>query len=295
MFYRSLKLGWLNEICKIPVNLSLSLFVRPSQKISLCGQTTFYILVLCSLSSCSHQTQMDQFNLRSEHSPIQEPNLLLGAKSWGEQHISQLIRDSFESFGIAGVDRLNQDQTQAYCSQQAENASAVEISKNTEQNATDLALMEKIRVQNQSLISLPQDLNYFGDYKRGESIAQDGRGRTWSDSAEQENGGNCYNCHQLSKEELSYGSLGPSLYKYGFLRGVSNLKTFNELTSNPSSSPLVQYTWGVLVNSKAFNVCTVMPRFGIPVGLVHSKAILNENQLKDLMSLLLDPRSPVNQ
>jgi hypothetical protein len=37
----------------------------------------------------------------------------------------------------------------------------------------------------------------------------------------QANGGNCYNCHQISKEEISFGTIGPSLYNYGKLRGVT--------------------------------------------------------------------------
>jgi sulfur-oxidizing protein SoxX len=29
------------------------------------------------------------------------------------------------------------------------------------------------------------------------------------------NGGNCYNCHQIDKKEISFGTIGPSLYNYG--------------------------------------------------------------------------------
>ncbi len=32
-------------------------------------------------------------------------------------------------------------------------------------------------------------------------------------------GGNCYACHQLTKEEISYGTIGPSLYQFGKMRG----------------------------------------------------------------------------
>jgi len=42
-----------------------------------------------------------------------------------------------------------------------------------------------------------------------------------------------------------------------------------------------------LYNAKAYNVCTNMPRFG------HLKG-LTESQLKDVMALLMDPKSPVN-
>ena len=56
----------------------------------------------------------------------------------------------------------------------------------------------------------------------------------------------------------------------------------------PGSAAVVQYTWAKLWNSKAYNACSNMPRFG------HMN-LLNEGQIRDLMSLLLDPRSPVNQ
>ena len=36
---------------------------------------------------------------------------------------------------------------------------------------------------------------------------------TWTDAAAatKANGGNCYNCHQIDKEEISFGTIGPSL------------------------------------------------------------------------------------
>jgi L-cysteine S-thiosulfotransferase len=55
-----------------------------------------------------------------------------------------------------------------------------------------------------------------------------------------------------------------------------------------ASKAIVEYTWGKLYNAKAYNACSGMPRFG------HNK-MLDETQLKDLMALLLDPASPVNQ
>ena len=52
--------------------------------------------------------------------------------------------------------------------------------------------------------------------------------------------------------------------------------------------PIVDYTWGKLWNAKAYNACSDMPRFS------HA-GILSEAQLRDVMALLLDPKSPVNQ
>ena len=80
---------------------------------------------------------------------------------------------------------------------------------------------------------------------------------------------------------MSYGSIGPSLYNYGKLRGVAD-------PTAEASKPIVDYTWGKLWNSKAYNACSGMPRFG------HAN-ILTVEQIRDVMALLLDPKSPVNQ
>ena len=128
---------------------------------------------------------------------------------------------------------------------------------------------------------MPSDGKFLGDWKLGEAIAQNGRGLTWTDPAGSVNGGNCYNCHRISQAEVSYGTIGPSLYNYGKIRGVS-------IPDSAASKPIVEYTWGKLWNARAYNACSGMPRFG------HAQ-ILGEKQLKDVMALLLDPASPVNQ
>jgi len=170
---------------------------------------------------------------------------------------------SFKANGIATLDRLNQDDTQQYCS----NADALAGKADPKKRA----MIEK---ENLATVRLPSDGNYFGDWKEGEKIAQSGRGATWTDKADTVVGGGCYNCHQISKKEISYGSIGPSLYNYGKMRGAGK--------------DVVEYTWGKIYNSKAYNACSNMPRFG------HYK-LLNEQQMRHLMSLLLDPQSPVNQ
>ena len=127
----------------------------------------------------------------------------------------------------------------------------------------------------------PPDGRYLGDWREGEKLAQNGRGMTWSDPAGAANGGNCYNCHELSKAEIAYGTLGPSLYNYGKLRGVVD-------PSSAAAAPIVQYTWGKLYDAKAYNACSIMPRFG-------SAHVLTPRQMQDLMALLLDPQSPLNR
>ena len=178
------------------------------------------------------------------------------------------IKGSFRDQGIAKVDRLNQDLGQQACSSDKPVGDAAE---------------EQVREQALATIKWPSGGQYFGDWVAGERLAQSGRGMTWTDpSAEtRNNGGNCYNCHQIDKKELSYGTIGPSLWNYGKLRGITDVTA-------PTAAPIVQYTWGKLWNSKAYAACSNMPRFG-------HKGLLNEAQIRDLMSLLLDPRSPVNQ
>jgi sulfur-oxidizing protein SoxX len=129
----------------------------------------------------------------------------------------------------------------------------------------------------------PTGGQYFGNWTDGERIAQSGRGMTWTDASAEtrNNGGNCYNCHQIDKKELSYGTIGPSLWNYGKLRGITDV-------TSPTAAPIVHYTWAKLWNSKAYAACSNMPRFG------HMK-VLDEQQIRHIMSLLLDPRSPVNQ
>ena len=123
-------------------------------------------------------------------------------------------------------------------------------------------------------IALPADGKYLGDWKQGEAIAQNGRGMQSSDEVGGVNGGNCYACHQMTKVEISFGNIGPSLYQYGKLRG--------------QSEEIAKYTWGKIYNAQAYRACSTMPRFG------HNR-ILTEVQIKDVMALLLDPASPVNK
>lgn len=175
----------------------------------------------------------------------------------------KMMSSSFEAKGQAGLDRLDQDAAQKFCS------NLVNLD-----GGGDVKMREKIQNENMKTIKQPSDGKYIGDWKNGEKIAQSGRGATWSDKAGSANGGGCYNCHQINIKEVSYGNIGPSLWNYGKLRGYSK--------------EVVEYTWNRINNSKAYNVCSNMPRFG------HFK-LLNEKQMQDVMALLLDPESPVNK
>jgi sulfur-oxidizing protein SoxX len=180
-----------------------------------------------------------------------------------DKMVADALKASFKEKGIAKTDRLNQDEVNKACS------SAEMAGKDL-----DPAVRKSIEAANMKTVKFPADGKFLGDWKQGEKEAQSGRGMTFSDKAGAPNGGNCYNCHQITKQEISYGTLGPSLYNYGALRGYGD--------------DIVKYTWGKIYNAKAYNACTNMPRFG-------HQNILTEKQMKDIMALLLDPNSPVNQ
>ncbi len=183
---------------------------------------------------------------------------------------AEVVKSSFQDRGIAKVSRLDLDAANRECSQADANGKPL-----------DEKLAKAIEEANLKAVKWPSDGKFLGDWKQGETIAQSGRGMTWSDQANAANGGNCYNCHQISKEEVSFGTLGPSLYNYGKLRGVSD-------PDSAAAKPIVEYTWGKIWNARAYNACSQMPRAG------HA-GILNEIQIKHVMALLLDPQSPVNK
>ena len=183
---------------------------------------------------------------------------------------AEVTKASFQDKNLVKVDRLIQDENMALCS--AAEVVGKPLDEKTTKAIEDAAM---------KTIKWPADGKFLGDWKKGEAVAQSGRGSTWSDDAKVVNGGNCYNCHQIDKKEISYGTIGPSLYNYGKLRGVSD-------PTAEASKAIVEYTWGKLWNSQAYNACSHMPRAG-------HKGILSEAQLKDIMALLLDPKSPVNQ
>lgn len=172
-----------------------------------------------------------------------------------------MMKSSFTSQGPVTVEAvLNQDQAQKLCSQSAE-AVPEKVAR----------LIEETELK---AIKPPADGKYLGDWKRGEVVAQNGVGLQFSDKVGGTNGGNCYACHQLAPKEISYGNIGPSLYRYGKLRG--------------NSDAIVKYTWGKIYDAQAYKACSNMPRFG-------HNMVLTEQQLKDVVALLLDPASPVNQ
>ena len=174
---------------------------------------------------------------------------------------AEMLKSSFRERGQAKLDRLDQDDTQKTCSLYAGKAVPKDVA-------------DRIEKENLVAIRWPADGKYVGDWKKGEAIAQLGRGMQYSDDPKAPAGANCYACHQLAPQELSFGTMGPSLYRFGKLRGYSDETR--------------KYAYGKVFNAEAYSACTNMPRFG-------HKGILTEAQIKDVVALLVDPESPVNK
>jgi sulfur-oxidizing protein SoxX len=175
------------------------------------------------------------------------------------QDVPQVLKRDFHPRGQATMDRLVQDGLQRVCTESHDRPPA------------DVA--KALEADQMKTIAYPQG-SLMGDWKRGEALAQNGRGLTWNDQPGSASGGSCYNCHQLSPKELSYGTIGPSLRGFGKARGAG--------------SEVQRYVYAKIYNAKAFNLCSQMPRLGL-------SGTLTPEQIKDLVALLLDPASPVNE
>ncbi len=178
----------------------------------------------------------------------------------GDVEAMREMMRGFNPRGQAGLSRLVQDEAQQFCSD-----------PNWHRNKARIAGIEK---QQLAAMKYPADGKLMGNWQAGERVAQSGVGKQFSDNPNNPSGANCYACHQLSPQEISYGTIGPSLRNFGKTRGTSEA--------------IQRYTYAKIYNARAYNVCSNMPRFG------HSD-ILTEQQIKDVVALLLDPQSPVNK
>jgi sulfur-oxidizing protein SoxX len=173
--------------------------------------------------------------------------------------VQKVLQRDLHPRGQATMDRLSQDGVQRVCTETRDRPPA-EVAK-------------ALEADQMKTIAYPQG-SLMGDWKRGEAIAQSGRGMTWNDKPGDAAGGSCYNCHELSPQEVSHGTIGPSLRAFGKTRG---------------SGPEIQrYVYGKIYNAKAYNLCSQMPRLGL-------SGTLTPEQIKHLVALLLDPASPVNE
>ncbi len=157
--------------------------------------------------------------------------------------------------------KLNtQDETQRICS-------------STNNQPSD-AEAKAIVARELAAVKFPADGKVLGDWRKGQQVAQRGSGGQFSDQPNTFRGGNCYACHQLSRQELSYGTLGPSLLEYGKLRDFK--------------ADEARAAYAKIYNSQSVLACSTMPRFG------HT-GFLSEEQLRDVVAYLFDPESPVNK
>lgn len=189
---------------------------------------------------------------------LTQPALAAGST---DADVAAVIKSSFKERGQAKLDRLEQSDLQQECSKY-------------QGRALPASVADRIQKKALAEVKYPADGKFLGDWKKGEKVAQSGRGFQYTDKAGSVAGGNCYACHQLASHEVSFGNIGPSLQNYGKLRGYS--------------PDVVKYTWARIWNPHSFKACNQMPRFG-------EAGILTEEQLKDVMALLLDPESPVNK
>ena len=170
------------------------------------------------------------------------------------------VKAAFPAAPADWASRLTSDETMQQCS--------------ASRNSPNRDVAKAIRKREQETIVYPPDNNFMGDWQKGERLAQSGYGLRFTDyPARQANGGNCYACHQLTKAEVSYGTLGPSLSEYGKLRDFK-----------PDA---VKATYEKIYNSHAAFPCSTMPRFG-------ANKVLTILQIKDAVALLISPESPVN-
>jgi len=157
--------------------------------------------------------------------------------------------------------RFVQDETMKQCS--------------LHENSPPKAVAEAIGKREKARIEYPADGKLMGDWKNGEKLAQSGYGLRFSDYPPRNpNGGNCYACHQLTKTEVSYGTIGPTLLNYGKIRKFGEAET--------------KAAYEKIYNAQAAYPCSNMPRFG-------TNKVLTIDQIKDLVALVMSPESPVNK
>jgi L-cysteine S-thiosulfotransferase len=174
--------------------------------------------------------------------------------------VDAYVKATFGKAPAAWQARIEPDETLKLCNQA--------------RNAVPWDEADKITARELAKVVYPPDGKFLGDWKRGAEIANNGRGGQFSDEEGSVAGGNCYACHQMEKQELSYGTLGPSLTGYGRERNYA--------------SDAVKKAFTKIYDSQAAVACSNMPRFG-------ANKVLTEQQIIDLVAFLFDPKSPVNK
>jgi L-cysteine S-thiosulfotransferase len=172
-----------------------------------------------------------------------------------------MVKSAFSQAPADWASRLEGDETMKICS--------------ATNNNPPTADAKKIEAAAKASMKYPDDNKLIGDWKQGERIAQSGYGMRFTDyPAANPNGGNCYACHQMTKAEVSYGTIGPSLLEYGKIRKFAEADT--------------KAAYEKIYNGHAVFPCSLMPRFG-------ANGVLSIEQITHLTALLMSPDSPVNK
>ena len=175
--------------------------------------------------------------------------------------VDAAIKAAFPGAPEQFIPRLSQDQTMKECSESHNNPAK--------------AVADAILKREAANVEYPADGKFLGDWKKGEALAQNGYGLRLTDyPPARANGGNCYACHQLTRAEVSYGTIGPPLLNYGKIRNFSEADT--------------KAVYDKIYNAQAAYPCSNMPRFG-------TNKVLTIDQIKDLVALVMSPDSPVNK
>ena len=192
---------------------------------------------------------------------IANPALAVDKPKVDDARVQEVVKSAFRSAPAEWQSRLVPDQTMRECSAHG--------------NTPPQGVFEAIQAREKAAIRYPEDGNLVGDWKKGERVAQSGYGLRFSDYPPRNpNGGNCYACHQLTKQEVSYGTIGPTLLGYGKLRDFT-----------PEA---MRAAYDKIYNAHATFPCSLMPRFG-------ANQVLTIEQIKDLVALLVSRDSPVNK
>jgi L-cysteine S-thiosulfotransferase len=189
--------------------------------------------------------------------------------AWAQQpgkvdpaRVDAAVKSAFPTAPADWQSRIAQDETMKQCS--------------AHNNHPPKAMADAIQAREKAAIEYPADGKFIGDWKKGEALAQSGFGLRFTDypPGNRVNGGNCYACHQLTRQEVSYGTMGPSLLEYGKLRKFGEAET--------------KAAYEKIYNSHATLPCSLMPRLG-------ANKVLTIEQIKDAVALLMSPDSPVNK
>ena len=103
------------------------------------------------------------------------------------QDVQKVLQRDFQARGQATMDRVVQDGLQRVCTDTNDRPPA--------------ELARQLEADQMKTIAFPAG-SLIGDWKSGERIAQSGRGLQLERQAGATGGGSCYNCHQLSPQEM---------------------------------------------------------------------------------------------